>query len=105
MADVDEVLEGEGEAVLHEAGGDEDALGRAEADVAMADGAVAEIDGVGGSDGGLVAFADGERHEVISAAGEAIGDRHGHGLYDALQILGRDLSVSKARVADAVGAC
>ncbi len=41
MAGVDEEFEGKGEAVLHQAGGDEDALRVAELEVAVADGSVA----------------------------------------------------------------
>jgi len=103
MTDVDEVLEGQGEAVLHKARGDEDAFGRAETDIAMADGAIAEIDCIGGGDGRLVAFADGERHKVVRAAGEGAGHGRRHSLHDALQVLRRDLRISEACITDAVG--
>ena len=55
VRDVDEELEAEGEAVAHEARGDEDALAAAgELHVAMADGAGVELGGVGvGDEGGL----------------------------------------------------
>ncbi len=58
MADVDEEFEGEGEAVTEKAGGDEDALDVAEVDVAMADGVVGEVGGVGGGDHGGAGGAD-----------------------------------------------
>ena len=103
MADIDEEFEGEGEAVLHEAGGDEDAFRGAEADVAVADGAVAEVDVVGGGDGGLIVFADGQRHEVPGAAGEGVGYGGGHGLHDALEVPGPIRVSPKPGIEDAVG--
>ena len=60
VAYVDEELEGEGEAVAEEAGGDEDAVGGGvEGDVAVADGLVAELGGVGrGDEGGASVVRD-----------------------------------------------
>jgi hypothetical protein len=102
MADVDEEFEGEGEAVLHEAGGDEDALGAAEADVAVADGPVAEVDGVVGGNDGVVVIADGERHEVPGALAEGRGDDGGDSLHDALDFVGAGAHLAEDRVAEAV---
>lgn len=103
VADVDEKFKGQRKAVLHDAGGDEDAVRAAELCVAMADGVFGEIDGVSGGDGGLVSVAESERHEVVGAAGEGVGNGRGHGLHDALEILRSDLGVSKVREAKAVG--
>ena len=52
VTDVDEELEGEGEAVAEQAGGDEDSVDVVEGDVAVADGLVAEGGGVSGGDHG-----------------------------------------------------
>jgi hypothetical protein len=103
VGDVDEVFKCQGEAVLHEARGDEGELRGAEADVAMADGAVAEVDVVGGRDGSLVFFSYGEGHKVPGAAREGLRDDGGHGQDDALEIFRRNLRLPVARVKDAVG--
>ena len=122
VADVDEELEGEGEAVAEEAGGDEDAVVVGEGDVAVADGLVAELGGVGGGDHGgvgveVVAILDpggrssscaisgthGQRDEVVGLAGEGSGDGDGDGLDHAGEIGRGDGGVAVGGVADAVG--
>ena len=117
VADVDEELEGEGEAVAEEAGGDEDAVVVAEGDVAVADGLVAELGGVGGGDHGGVGVAvvarrrsvecgdrtHGERDEVVDLAAEGSGDGGGDGLDHAGEIVRGEAGVAEGGVADAVG--
>ena len=119
MADVDEELEGEGEAVAEESGGDEDGVdGSVEAiegDVAVADGLVGELGGVGGGDhGGFVggsvrqggfgaACGHGERDEVVGFAAEGGGDGDGDGLDHAVEVGGGKGGFAKGGEADAVG--
>ena len=67
VGDVDEELKGEAEAVFDEAGGEEDAFDGAHGDVAMADGAVAELDGEGLGDFSGFAFGHDEGDEVVAA--------------------------------------
>ena len=103
VAGVDEELEGQRETVLHEAGGDEGDLGVLEFDVAVADGAVAEVDGVGGRDQHLFFVGDGERNEIVSVFGEALGDGHRHRLDDAGEIGFGEVRVAKTSVENSIG--
>ena len=83
---VDEELESEAEAVFDEAGGDEDGLCFSEGRVAMTDGAVTEVDGVGGGDHDFTGVGDGEGHEVVGAALEGGGEGGWDGAYEALEV-------------------
>jgi len=118
VAYVDEELEGEGEGIAKEAGGDEDAFvgwqvgAVGEADVAVADGFVEVLgEGVGGDEGatgfgggGLGArLGDGEGDEVEDAVGEGGDDERGDSLDDALEVVVGDLGVAEGGEADAVG--
>ena len=103
VAGVDEELKGQRETVLHEPGGDEGDLGALELDVTMADGAVAEIDGVGGRDQHLFLVGDGERNKIVSVLGEAFGDRHRHRLDHAGEIGFGEVRIAKGSVEDSVG--
>ena len=103
MADVDEELEGDGEAVFHQPGGDEHALRIAQRLVAMADGAVGELHVVAVGDHGVVAHVQRERDEVVGLAIKRRGNGPGHGVHHALQIGDAGGDLSHHRVADAVG--
>ncbi len=125
VADVDEELECEGEAVAEEAGGDEDAVGAAEGsvegDVAVADGLVGEIgcadggdhSGVGGcavavgagdvEDGVGAGLAHGEGDEEVGLAAEGAGDGDGNSLDHALELEVGEAGFAVGRVGDAVG--
>ncbi len=83
---VDEELEGQAKAVLDQAGGKKNGLGRAEGRVAVADGAVAQIDRVGRGDHGFAGVGNGQRNKVIGAVGQRGGERGGHGAHQPLQI-------------------
>ena len=86
VSHIDEELEGDGEAVFHQAGGDEDALRIAQRLVAMADGAVGQLHVVAVGDHGLVAHVQGERHKVVGLAIQSRRNRPRHGSHHALQI-------------------
>lgn len=123
VRDVDEELEAEGEAVAHEAGGDEDAsLAVAELDVAVADGGLRELVGVGAGDHGglgcfgLVAgedvgvdvesfggFAQGERDEVVGVGVECGRDGGGDGLEHTVEIEVGNAGFAVGGEANAVG--
>ena len=75
VRDIDVELEGDGEAVVHEPGGDKDTLRIAERKIAMADSAVAEQHIVAIGNQCLVAVGNGERNEVECFAGEDSGNR------------------------------
>ena len=75
VRDIDVELEGDREAVIHEAGGDKDTLRIAQRKIAVADSAVAEQHIVAIGDQGLVAVGDGERNKVECFAGEDCGNR------------------------------
>ncbi len=100
---VDEELEGEAEAVFNEARGDEDGLGRAEGGVAMADGAVAEFNGVGGRDEVFAGVGNGERNEVVGALAQRGSERGGHGADQTLEVGVGDAGFAQGGVANAVG--
>ena len=70
MGDVDEEFEGEAEAVFDEASGEKNGLSVAEGGVAMAYGAVAQLDGKGGGDQVLAGVRDGKGNEVVGALTE-----------------------------------
>jgi GAF domain-containing protein len=61
-------------------------LGGTEDGVAMADGAVAQIDGVAGSDHGVVGVGDGQGNEVVGAMLERGSEHGGNGADQALEI-------------------
>ncbi len=100
---VDIELKSDGEFVVHQAGGDEDALRVAESEVAMADGAVAERDVVALGDHDLLILNHRERHEVVSLALEGGGDGNRHGGHHALEVGGAERDLAQAGVTDAVG--
>src|SRR5208282_2086123 len=103
MAYVDVELEGYGKFVVHQAGGDEDALGVAEIQVAMANGIVTESNVVTIGNDGFVALGNGERDEVIRFAGEGGGYRAGDGRDHALEIVVGNGDFTRAGIADSVG--
>ncbi len=103
VRDIDVELEGDGEAVIHEAGGDKDTLRIAKRKIAMADGAVAEQHIVTVGNQSLVAVGDGERNEVECFAGEDGGNRLRNGADHALQLVGGKVDLAAGGIADAVG--
>ncbi len=100
---VDEELEGQAEAVFNQARGEEDGLGGAENGVAMADGAVAELDRVGGRDKVLAGVGNGEGNKVVGALAQRGSQRGGHGADKALEVGVGDAGLAPGGVADAVG--
>src|SRR5208283_2661834 len=103
VGDIDEELEGQAEAVFDEAGGEEDGLGGSERRVTMANGAVAELDVVGGGDEVFAGVGDGEGHEVVGSMAKGLRERGGNGADEALEIGVGDAGLSPGGVADAVG--
>ncbi len=104
VADVDEEFKSQGEAIAHEAGGDEDHFRAGGIGVAMADGLVFELGGVVGDDGSvLVALGESEGDEVVGFAAEGAGDGGGNGLDESAEVGGVHAGVSEAGVEDAVG--
>jgi hypothetical protein len=102
VADIDVELESHGKFVVHQAGGDEDALGIAEIEVAMANGVVAEGHIIAIGDDGLVTLGYGEGYEVVRFAGECGGHRHGDRGDHAFEIVVGDGDFTGAGIADAV---
>ena len=70
MGHIDEELKGQAETVLDQPGGNKDGLGDAKSRVAVADGAIAQIDSIGRSNHGLAGVGNGQRDKVIGAAAE-----------------------------------
>src|SRR6185437_15864426 len=90
VAYVDEELECQGEAVAEQAGGDEDAVGAVERDVAMADGLVAEFGSIGGGDQrgfAAAALAKRERDEVVGLSAQRVGNGYRNRLHHAFEVL------------------
>src|SRR5215469_1325785 len=102
VSDVDVELEGDGKLVVHQAGGDEDALRIAKIQVAMADRIVAESDVVPIGDQRVIALADCERDEVVSLAFEGGSDAGRNGRDHALEVKRIHRNLAGAGVADAV---
>ncbi len=102
VAHIDEELEGDGEAVFHQPGGDEDALRIAQRLVAMADGAIGELHVIAVGDHRLVAQIQRERDEVVRFAIERGSDGTRHSVHHALQIGNASRHLAHNRVADAV---
>jgi len=105
VADVDEELKGQGEAVAEQTGGDEDAFSAVVSDVSVADGLVAKLGRLGrGNQRGFAAaaVAESERDEVVGLAGKRAGDGDGHRLDHALEVIAAEVVVAECGVADAV---
>ena len=69
----------------------------------MADGAIAEIDGVGGRDQGFAGVGNGERNEVVGAAAQSRREGAGHGANEAFEVGVGDACFAPCGEADAVG--
>ncbi len=103
VSDIDVELKGDREAVIHEAGGDKDALRIAKSKIAVADGAVAEQHIVTIGNQSLVAVGDGERNEVECLAGKDGGNRLRNRTNHALQLVGGEVDFTAGGITDAVG--
>ncbi len=103
VSHVDKEFEGEAEAVFNEARRNKYGLRGAEGGVAMANGAVAEFDGVVGGDKVLAGVGNCQWNEVVGALVERGGERGGHGADQPLQIGVGDAVLAPGRVTDAVG--
>ena len=103
MGDVDEEFEGQPEAVFHQAGGKEYSLGGAECSVAMADGAIAQLDVVRGRNHGLAGVGDRKGNEVVGAILECGGKQGGHAAHQALKVGLADARFAPSGETDAVG--
>ena len=102
VSDIDVELEGDGKFVVHQAGGDEDALRAAELQIAMANRAVAEGNVVAVGDDGLVSLIDGERDEVIRLAIKRRSDRLGDDGDHAFDISAGNIHFAGNGVTDSV---
>ena len=102
MRHIDEELEGEAEAVFNETRGDEDGLRIAEGSVAMADGAVAQFNRVGGRDEIFAGVGNGEWNKVVSSLAQRGSQPGRYGTYQALKVRVGDASFAEGCVADAV---
>ena len=102
MADIDEEFEGQGKPVLHQPGGDEDAISAIKLHIAVTHGAIAQVDSVPGRDHRLLRLTDGERYEVVGVPGERRGHGVRHCLHDRLEFLGGDVRIGKDRITQAV---
>ncbi len=103
MANVDKELECDGELVVHQAGGDKNALGVAESQIAVTDRLVTEGDIIAIGDQGVVSLADREWDEVVGLAIErvrnGVGERGNH----ALEFRCRDGDLSARGIANTIG--
>ena len=69
----------------------------------MADGAVAQLNGVGGGDQILAGVGNGERNEVVGALAQRGGERRGDGADKPLEIAFGDAGFAPGGVVNAVG--
>ncbi len=99
---IDKEFEGQRKPVLHQPGGDEDAIRAVKLHIAVTHGAIAQVDGVAWRHHRLLGFANGERHKIICMPGERGGDCIRHRLHDRLQLLCGDVRIGKDRVTQAV---
>jgi hypothetical protein len=99
---IDKELEGQRKPVLHQPGGDEDAIGAVKLHIAVAHGAIAQVDGVAGRHHRLLRLTNGERHKVVRMPGKRCGDGIRHCLHDRLELLFGDVRIGKDRVAQAI---
>ncbi len=103
VSDVDVELESDGKFVVHQAGGDENALRAAEFQIAMANRAVAEGNVVTVGDDGLVSLIHGEWNEVVRLAIEGGGDSLGNNGNHPLHVGAGNVHLAGDGVADSVG--
>ena len=67
VSHVDQEFEGQPKTVIDQPGGEKDTLVRANGHIAVADGAIAEVEGVNRRGDGLFTFHDDQRDEVVAA--------------------------------------
>ena len=103
MPNVDEKFERHRELVVHQARGDEDALGIAQVQIAMADCVVAEGYVIAVGDKGLIAVTDRQGNEVVSLAFQCRSDAGRNGGDHAVEVEGVDRDLAQAGVTDAIG--
>ena len=103
VGDVDKELKSQAEAVFHQPRRKKHRFRGAERGIAMADGAIAEFDGVGGRNHGLAGIGDGQGNEVVGAMGECRRERGRHRAHQAFQVGLGDACLSPRGIMNAVG--
>ena len=86
MPYVDKKLERQAESVFDQARGKKNRFHRAENRIAMADGAVTEIDRIGRSDHRFAGVGNGQRHKVIRALLQSPGKRGRHRAHQPIEV-------------------
>jgi hypothetical protein len=102
VADIDEEFEGQRKPVLHQPGGDEDAIGAVKLHIAVTHGAIAQVDSVPGRNHRLLSLTNSEGYKVVGMPGKRGGHCIRHCLHDWLEFLVGDVRIGKDRVAQAV---